>query len=998
MGIQGLLPFLKEASHQVNVRKYSGYTVAIDTYCWIHRGAFGCAMQLAKGENTDMYVRYCLKYINMLRSMDIKPILVFDGSNLPAKKIVETSRRERRELYSKKGRQFLREGKLSEARDCFTKCVNVTPQMALEVIKAARSLGVDCIVAPYEADAQLAYLAKKGIVQAVITEDSDLVAFGCPRVIYKLDLNGNGLEIEASRLEKVTKMGSRYSAEKFRYMCIAAGCDYLPSLPGIGLGKARKLFQVATNPDLTHVLKRIPLHLKMKLKVPQEYIDGFHQANNTFLYQLAFDPMTRRLVPLHPYSDDIDKESLTYAGAYYSADLALEQALGNVDANTKKTMFNYKPDYNKPYDKKLPRHRLSVWHKHYRPGLNISEDDPVEIQRQQTNGKEVTLKVNQVKQEGQTRKRPRPAEENDLTADDLTSLYGSPNTKRHSADQSLVIPETPESKDKEQGNINSQQRNSFSKKEGSLSPKQETVFGSEERIKKTLSRRNIFAKNRMSSSARQDILRGSEVVTSRFFLRKQEEEVQNKKEEDEKEQDAVAVNPPSILEGAQEEGLQDDTSQANTPFSNDDVHERTCASLSNGSRLSCLDRLQRFQRSISAPLLPSTTSSSLKTSVGENTSSSQELSQVESQSFQRLTTQNKCGAFSWFKTSSSMTRSVKTEGNLKTFKSLNDFRLKKPQTKMEWGESQQSVDKDSTVEDKDESQDEFKERCEFTNLYSIDTDSLSMSQFSSQSDADNNSHRSESQSLHINTEVIDVNSNIDSLLSKPQDDSLDVENETVVLSKRCSSISVSGPDKRLNQKPTLLTHIGQSSKSEMISDDQKQTLNMGDQLHHAVRDNLLHHKESSDRMRNDKSITSSEMEREECVDLTTSDSDENTPPQKDKKRLKMGTNKKMKQSWESTPKLPNMPKVSPGVVTSGPCKAPGLSRRQRSKQPTKSNSTNGSKQQTLFAFMKKNTEKTQPIMPLSPSKQNIMCDVTPEGDSSICTKGILGVQRNIFRL
>lgn len=64
------------------------------------------------------------------------------------------------------------------------------------------------------------------------------------------------------------------------------------------------------------VLKRLPLHLKMKLKVSEEYIDGFHQANNTFLYQLAFDPMTRRLVPLHPYSDDIDKESLTYAGAY----------------------------------------------------------------------------------------------------------------------------------------------------------------------------------------------------------------------------------------------------------------------------------------------------------------------------------------------------------------------------------------------------------------------------------------------------------------------------------------------------------------------------------------------------------------------------------------------------------------------------------------------------------------------------------------------------------
>lgn len=48
--------------------------------------------------------------------------------------------------------------------------------------QAVRSLGVDCIVAPYEADAQLAYLEKNGFVQAVITEDSDLIAFGCKKV------------------------------------------------------------------------------------------------------------------------------------------------------------------------------------------------------------------------------------------------------------------------------------------------------------------------------------------------------------------------------------------------------------------------------------------------------------------------------------------------------------------------------------------------------------------------------------------------------------------------------------------------------------------------------------------------------------------------------------------------------------------------------------------------------------------------------------------------
>lgn len=38
------------------------------------------------------------------------------------------------------------------------------------------------LVAPYEADAQMSYLAVNGDVHAVLTEDSDMVAYGCPRV------------------------------------------------------------------------------------------------------------------------------------------------------------------------------------------------------------------------------------------------------------------------------------------------------------------------------------------------------------------------------------------------------------------------------------------------------------------------------------------------------------------------------------------------------------------------------------------------------------------------------------------------------------------------------------------------------------------------------------------------------------------------------------------------------------------------------------------------
>lgn len=49
----------------------------------------------------------------------------------------------------------------------------------LQVLKQEK---VDYIVAPYEADAQMAFLSMNKLVDAVITEDSDLIPFGCSTV------------------------------------------------------------------------------------------------------------------------------------------------------------------------------------------------------------------------------------------------------------------------------------------------------------------------------------------------------------------------------------------------------------------------------------------------------------------------------------------------------------------------------------------------------------------------------------------------------------------------------------------------------------------------------------------------------------------------------------------------------------------------------------------------------------------------------------------------
>lgn len=112
--------------------------------------------------------------------------------------------------------------------------------MAFEWIQELKRENVEYIVAPYEADAQLAYLNRTGVISAVITEDSDLLCFGCTKVIYKLGHDGSGTQISLDRLGAIKKMRF-WNLERFRQMCILSGCDYLSSPSGIGLKTAMKM-------------------------------------------------------------------------------------------------------------------------------------------------------------------------------------------------------------------------------------------------------------------------------------------------------------------------------------------------------------------------------------------------------------------------------------------------------------------------------------------------------------------------------------------------------------------------------------------------------------------------------------------------------------------------------------------------------------------------------------------------------------------------------------
>ncbi|XP_045606109.1 exonuclease 1 [Procambarus clarkii] len=436
MGIQGLLPFLRKASREANLKDFKGQTAAIDAYCWLHKGAFSCADKLVRGEPTDGYVVYVMKQINQLLNNDIKPILVFDGCHLPSKAITETKRRENRERNRKKAKELLREGKIREAKECFQRCVDVTSEMAADVINACRARNVDIIVAPYEADSQLAYLNHRGIAQLVITEDSDLVLFGCKACLFKLDNNGGCVLVEQEKLHLAMNVPrDKFCFDKFRNMCILSGCDYLPSLHGIGLAKACKFFNVISNPDIYNALCKLPSYLRMPhLEVTKEYRDNFVKARNTFLYQLVFDPIDRILRPLNDYPDDLEPEDLPYAGKFIGHERALQIALGNINVQTGEVVGNFSPETYKP-----PEPKSSGWNKRgnicsAHPSIwtkSFTKNGPVvpsiaNSERQSMKHKEVTV-MNPI---FKRRKPETEVVDNDVTERELHDLYSQPEKRR----------------------------------------------------------------------------------------------------------------------------------------------------------------------------------------------------------------------------------------------------------------------------------------------------------------------------------------------------------------------------------------------------------------------------------------------------------------------------------------------------------------------------------------------------------------------------------------
>jgi exonuclease-1 len=328
MGIHGLLPIVAPVAQTLHLSSFANQRVAIDGFVWLHRAALGCPRDIVNDPTTDRILPYLLTRLQRVIGSGVIPIVVFDGQSLPQKSRTTQARRADRAAAKARALDLESRGMFTEAYHFFQKAIEITSETVATWIVELNKLDIEYIVAPYEADAQLAFLARTGYVDCVMTEDGDLLAYQTPTVLFKLD---DSLNLSCVHFCDVLRH-LELTVEQFITVCCFAGCDYMDHIQRMGIQTALKLIRVAG--DGRTLISR--LRSEGKFVVPDDYEEQVRCAMTTFLAQRVFDPVSKSLVTLSPIEEPED-----FLGRDLAPDLLTLLVKGELDT---RTLEKLKPD------------------------------------------------------------------------------------------------------------------------------------------------------------------------------------------------------------------------------------------------------------------------------------------------------------------------------------------------------------------------------------------------------------------------------------------------------------------------------------------------------------------------------------------------------------------------------------------------------------------------------------------------------------------------------
>ncbi|KAF1356597.1 PIN domain-like protein [Delphinella strobiligena] len=275
MGIKQLYKLIDEhcpdAVKMGEIKNQFGRKVAIDASMSLYSflvavRSDGQQLMNESGETTSHLMGMFYRTLRIVEN-GIKPVYVFDGAP-PKLKSGELAKRFQRKSEAQEAHEEAKETGTAEEVEKFSRrTVRVTREHNAEAQRLLKLMGVPFIIAPTEAEAQCATLARGGKVYAAASEDMDTLTFNSPVLLRHLTFSEQRKEpIQEIHLDKVLE-GLEMDMTQFIDLCILLGCDYVDPVKGIGPSVAYKLIKEYKN------LEAVVAHIEKtsKYTLPEDW-------------------------------------------------------------------------------------------------------------------------------------------------------------------------------------------------------------------------------------------------------------------------------------------------------------------------------------------------------------------------------------------------------------------------------------------------------------------------------------------------------------------------------------------------------------------------------------------------------------------------------------------------------------------------------------------------------------------------------------------------------
>merc|ERR1712228_80453 len=245
---------------------------------------------------TSHIIGFFYRTIRMMEN-GVKPIYIFDGKPPAFKQEELRQRKEKRDKAEIELKEAEEAGDTARMIQMQKRTTKVTKSHVLDVQQLLTYMGVPWYAAPGEAEAQASRMCADGIVYGAGTEDMDALTFGTTKLVRHLtDSEARKKPVLEFDLSKVLS-GLDVTMAQFIDICILCGCDYCPSIRGIGPKRAYEFIKKWQN--IEGVIEGIKD--MQKYKIPENW--QYKESRELFV-----NPMVTKKADLPTFKWELPKE------------------------------------------------------------------------------------------------------------------------------------------------------------------------------------------------------------------------------------------------------------------------------------------------------------------------------------------------------------------------------------------------------------------------------------------------------------------------------------------------------------------------------------------------------------------------------------------------------------------------------------------------------------------------------------------------------------------